>query len=191
MRMAKAWPPMKATEKTEETHFHLSVSKGYHTNSSRCCCKASVQISRSTEKSEEMSKLSCLCSTLADTCPLAVLHAERMKLPQQFCIRSSAEKPPSLSQESVWSKPHKRLQSAIHALANTKGLGRLCPDSFTTQVGQRGGTELHHAARSTEMLNRTALMHSGLPLHLQKWLPWLCLFFCLLVFTCCPLLHPL
>lgn len=59
----------------------------------------------------------------------------------------------------AWSKPHKCLQNAIHSLANTEGLGKLCPNSFTTQRGQRGGVELHHAARSTEMLNRTVLMH--------------------------------
>ena len=100
MSMARAWPLMKATEKTEETHFHLSVSKWYHKTSSRCCWTASAEISRSTEKSEETHKLSCLCSALPNTCPLAVLCGEHMKLPSQFCIHLFAEKPPSLSQGS-------------------------------------------------------------------------------------------
>lgn len=39
-----------------------------------------------------------------------------------------------LSLPGVWSKAHKCLQSAIHALANTKGLGKLCPNWFTTKV---------------------------------------------------------
>lgn len=102
MRMAKAWPLTKATEKTEEKHFHMSVSKGHHKNSSRCCYIAPVQISAQINWKMRENDYTIVMPLFRPGWYLLSwgTHREHMKLPQNFCIRLSAEKPSFLSQGS-------------------------------------------------------------------------------------------
>lgn len=126
MRMAKASPFTKATEKTKKRNFHWSVSKGYHTNSSRHHCTASIQILRSTGKSEAVS-----CASVPP-CTIPVLHCASLGMSRSptVVLHSLVCKETSFSLSGVGSKTHRCLQTAIQSLTNTKRLGKLCPDSW-------------------------------------------------------------
>lgn len=124
VRMAKASPLMKATEKTKKTNFHWSVSKGYHTGSSRHHCIASIQILRLTWKSKAVT-----CATVPP-CTIPVLHCASLgtRRSPTVVLHSLVCKETSFSLFGVGSKTHRCLLTAIQSLTNTKRLGKLCPD---------------------------------------------------------------